>query len=411
MARIANLSSSNQRSDKQRGPLPTLGEIVERLTRVGETEHWITSCYLKLEPRDRTRRKYQIKLKNRIKERMAWLEDRGISRNEREAIAADLERVRAHLEDPSNLPAGRGVAIFACGPMDLFEAIPLPVVLRSRLAVDRSPLVRELAALDNEFGLVYCTVYDRASARFFRLSAFGIEELPGLPVPEATRPARFHGARAQKGPGVTVQGVGEHNFHQRMREEKDKHHAAVAQRLFDLTRQGATRGVVVASTGGSANSVVTHLHPYVRDALLGTANLNPKTASAPEVIDAVLEVRRQSEREWERAHVADLLEGLGTGWGVNGIEETLRCLARGQVRTLLVDAAAHDSGVRCGESGRLTIVADGCAGEGDAQAVPDVIDEAIEDALRQGSHVDVVEDSDTRGKIDGLAALLRFVGH
>ena len=40
--------------------------------------------------------------------------------------------------------------------------------------------------------------------------------------------------------------------------------------------------------------------------------------------------------------------------------------------------------------------------------MPVVVDEAIEEALRQGSNVDVVEDGDARTKVDGLAALLRF---
>ncbi len=411
MAPIANLSSSNQHADTSHpGSLPTLREIVDRLMSVETTEHWVTSCYLKLEPRDRSRRKYQIKLKNRIKERLAWLDERGVSRVEREAVHDDLERVRTFLEDPSNLPAGRGVAIFACKPLNLFEAVPLPEVFRSRLAIDRSPLVRELATLDNEFGLVYCTVYDRTSARFFRVSAFGVEELAGLPASDPTRPEKFHGARARQGPGVTVAGVGEHNFHQRIKEEKDKHHAAIAQRLFELTRHGPVRGVVVASTGATASAVISHLHPYVRDALLGTANLNPKVASPAEVVEAVLDVRHRSEREWEQAHVRELGEGRGTGLAVNGVEETLKCLARGQVRTLLVDPAMNEGGFRCEASGRLSTVAAACDGEGEAHRVPDLADEAIEEALRQGSHVDVVEHEDSRKRIEGLAALLRFVG-
>jgi peptide subunit release factor 1 (eRF1) len=40
--------------------------------------------------------------------------------------------------------------------------------------------------------------------------------------------------------------------------------------------------------------------------------------------------------------------------------------------------------------------------------VPDVIDEAIEEALRQGSNVELVEDGDARAEVAGLAALLRF---
>ncbi len=37
-----------------------------------------------------------------------------------------------------------------------------------------------------------------------------------------------------------------------------------------------------------------------------------------------------------------------------------------------------------------------------------MIDEAIEEALRQRSQIDVVEDREAQAKLDGLAALLRF---
>jgi peptide subunit release factor 1 (eRF1) len=37
-----------------------------------------------------------------------------------------------------------------------------------------------------------------------------------------------------------------------------------------------------------------------------------------------------------------------------------------------------------------------------------VVDEAIEEALRQGSTVEVVEDEAARSRVDGLAAVLRF---
>lgn len=391
----------------------TLRPVVEWLTTVGTTEHWVVSCYLKLEPRDRSRGKYLIKLKNRIKERLAWLAARGVSRQERETVERDLTRVREFLEDPGSLPVGRGVAIFASGPLDLFEAIPLPRVFRSRLAIDRTPLVRELAALDDEFGLVLATVYDRTGARFFRATASGVEELTGLSAGDTTRAGKFHGAtRAGKThgarPGTNLGALGEHNYHQRIREEKQRHFARIAERLFELTRGQPVRGVVLASTGTDANGVESHLHPYVAELVLGTAKLNSKTATAARVWDAVLDVRRESERAWERLHVDDLIEGLGTRWAVNGIAPVLDALAHGQVRTLLVDPMVTKSGYRCAGSGRLTLERAECGAEGVAEPVPDVIDEAIEEALRQGGHVDVVEDDELRGAVAGLAALLRF---
>lgn len=414
---IANRSSSSTRprtraaGGPQRAPATTgtLAPLIERLTALGTTPHWVVSCYLKLEPRDRGRAKYLIKLKNRIKRLTGDLEARGLSRAERATVERDLERVRAHLAHPTNLPAGRGIVLFACEPLGLFTAVPLPLVFRSRLVVDRTPLVRELAALDDEFGRVVCVAYDRTGARFFEVTAGGVSELPGLTAGETTRPGRFHGptqGRTRRGGGMSA--LGEHNFNQRIREEKQRHYAQIAQRLFELTREGPIRGVVLGGTGADVAAATPHLHPYVADLVLGTAKINPKTTTAPAVLEAVLDVRREREREWERRHVAELEEGIGTGWAVNGLDASLQALARGQVRTLLVDPAVERPGFRCAASGRLTVGADDCGSEGPGQPVTDLVDEAVEEALRQGTHVDVVEDAGARAVVDGLAALLRF---
>jgi peptide subunit release factor 1 (eRF1) len=388
--------------------------LIGRLTALGTTRHWVVSCYLKLEPRDRGRGKYLIKLKNRAKRLLAGLEARGLSRADRADVERDVERIREYLSHPGQLPAGRGIAIFACGATGLFEAVPLPLVFRSRLVVDHSPLVRELAALDSEFGRVLCAAYDRTSARFFAVSAHGVEELPSLTADDTTRSARFHGpskgargrGRGDGGGGMAPSAPGEHNFNQRIREEKQRHYAHIARRLFELIQEQPVRGVVLAGTKADVGAVESHLHPYVADAVLGTARLNPKEASEVEVLGAVLDIQTETERVWERRHLAELEEGIGTGWAVNGVTATLDALARGQVRTLLVDSTAEQPGFRCRGDGRLSVTADVCGD--DAEPVLDVVDEAIEDALRQGAQVDVVEDPAVQAHVDGLACLLRF---
>lgn len=298
--------------------------------------------------------------------------------------------------------------MFASEPLGLFEVIPLPQVFRSRLAIDRTPLIRELAALADEFGRVICAVVDRTSARLFEVTAFDVTELPGLAAGDTTRAGKFHGDSAPAGPGKGVAASGEYNFHQRIRVEKDRHLAAVAQRLFDLSRTVPLRGVVVGAVGREAHAVEPHLHPYLRQQLLGTIRLSPKSATPPVVMTAVLEVLHRRERVSEMEHVRALKEGLGAGWAVNGIEASLRALAHGQVRTLLVNPAMVTRGFRCLGSGRLTGIPNGCRGEGPADPVEDLVDEAIEEALRQRSQVDVIEGETAGSRVDGLAALLRF---
>jgi len=374
---------------------------LQKLTRIPGGQHPIVSCYLKLEPRDRSGGKYRIKVKNRIRAAEQGLPRLGLDRAELEAVTADLHRIQAHLEKVSNLPGAQGIAIFASAGHRLFEVIPLPRVFRSRLGVDRSPLVGELAALEDEMGTLLTVVLDRTTARIWEVSAAGaraVAELSGNPV----RGGRFHSQRAE------APGVGEHGYHGRIREEKQRHFAAIAERLFALDKQRPVRGIVLAGPGREAAGVVPFLHPYLASRVVGQARLTPKEARAADVYAATFEAREVHERGEERARVAELQEKLGTGWAVNGVGDTLRALAQGKVRTLLVRPDAAVPGFRCRDTGRRCVTERECRLEGGGIPVLDVVDDAIEEALRQKVALDVVYDEEAGQQVDGLAALLRF---
>src|SRR5438105_3188441 len=123
---------------------------VDRLSALQPGANQVVSCYLKLEPRDKARAKYVIKIKNRIKQVASDLERRPLDHAQRESVRADLDRLRRYFEEPSRLPPARGIALFVSGALDLFDVLPLPHVHRSRLAVAPVPLVRELVALRSE---------------------------------------------------------------------------------------------------------------------------------------------------------------------------------------------------------------------------------------------------------------------
>jgi peptide subunit release factor 1 (eRF1) len=342
-----------------------------------------------------------IKVKNRVKSAVHVLPRLGLERAAAEAVTRDLERVQQYLRTPGNLPSTQGVAIFACEGVGLFETVALPVVYRSRLAVDASPLVRELASVEDEFGRLLTVVLDRTSARFFEVTAYRTRELSGLRA-DSTRGKRFHGD--QDGPS----GWGEHTYNNRIREEKQRHYEAIARELFTIDRRHPAHGIVLAGPGPEAGAVEPFLHSYLVERLIGTARLNPKDATPAAVHATTLAVREGFERASERALMHEMLEGIGTGWAVNGLGPTLRALSRGQVRSLLVHADAGEPGFRCGDSGRLALTERECRGEGEPVAVLDVVDDAIEEALRQGVDVNVVYEPEARAAIDSLGALLRF---
>jgi peptide chain release factor subunit 1 len=372
-----------------------LAELLALDSRAG----WVVSCYQKLEPGDRAGDKYRIKLKNRLRGAAERLEVLGFAHRDRQAVTEALERVERFFRNHSNLAGGRGVAVFAA--KGYFRAVRLPYVLRSRVMVDRTPVVSELVALAEAGTRLLVVIADRRSARFFDVSLDAVKELEGLAAPDATRPSRFHGTRE------TPPGFGEYRFHNRIREEKHRHLARISEEIATRFRATPYEHLVVGGIGVDAGALLPHLGGELRDRVLGTLRLAPRRASAAHIRERALELLAEAAQASAADAVGELIALRETGWAVDGVEPTLRCLARGQVRTLVVDADGTIPGFRCSQSGRLTEAISTSRGEGEPIPVADLLDEAVEDTLRQRARVAVVSGHSAR-HFDRLAGILRF---
>jgi hypothetical protein len=131
-----------------------------------------------------------------------------------------------------------------------------------------------------ETSRVLAVVLDRAHARFFDVRAWETVELTSLQSP-AMRGGRFHSDR-QGGPGW-----GEHAYHGRIREERRRHLAAVAERLAGFTREHPETSIIIAGSGIAAGAFRRALPPELRERVLGTVRLNPTEVTPAQVARAV----------------------------------------------------------------------------------------------------------------------------
>lgn len=376
-----------------------MSDLLTRLAKLRPSGQPVVSCYVRLLPDDRNRRKYLITLKNAV--RTASQAGASLGHAVREVLERDLARVVASVETPARLPRTPGLAIFACEPLGLFEMVPLPAVHRTRVALGRTPLVRELDETERSFGRLLVVATDRAHARFFEVTALDTKELTSLRSP-AMRGRRFHSDR-QGSPGW-----GEHDYHNRIREEKHRHFAAVVRRIEEFEAANATAGLVVAGPGPEGREVARFLSPALGRKLLGTTRLTVSEIRPADARAAGLAVRTEFTRSHDRATVESMEKAVGNRWAANGVRPTLRALSRGQLRHLLIPEAQSGAGYRCSTTGRLVLAKADCRGEGEAIPVPDLINEAIEEAFRQQVTVSVIHDQEAQEGIDGLAGFLRF---
>ena len=359
---------------------------------------WVVSCYQKLEPGDRANDKFRIKLKNRLRVAHERLGILGFSHDERETIGETLDQVESFFRNNTNLSGARGIAVFA--GQGWMRAVRLPHVLRSRVLVDRTPVVGELVAYTEHGSRVLAVVADRVSARLFAVDLEGAEEIEGVVNPEATRSSKYHGSD-------DAPGQGEYKFHNKIREEKHRHLARISDEVARAFRQRAFDGVVVGGVGPDADALLPHLPSNVRDRVLGVVKLAPKHVTPAEVRERAIALWADAT-EHAAADAVGELEGLrASGWAVDGVDATLKALSRGQVRTLLVDQEAVVPGYRMAASGRLTLTPSGLRSEGEPLPIADLLDDAIEDALRQRARVYALM-GDLAGEFDKIAAILRF---
>jgi peptide chain release factor subunit 1 len=176
----------------------------------------------------------------------------------------------------------------------------------------------------------------------------------------------------------------------------------------DIDRKSPGHQIVVAAPANEAAGLEPFLHNYVADRLIGLARLAPKDATPAAVHQLTMEVKAGHARASEVRHIEDLAEGLGTGWAVHGVRETLNALSQGKIRLLLVSGETILPGFRSMKTGRLSTLARDLREDGQVMPTVDVIDDAIEEALRQRVALDVIYDPEVAEAIDGLAGLLRF---
>jgi peptide subunit release factor 1 (eRF1) len=379
----------------------SIAALLERLTTIPPGPHPVVSCYVRLDPEDRTRNQYLLSVKSRMKELEADPQLLDLSRADRLMVERDLARIRAYLDHPRGLPPARGLALFAAEGLGLWAGVPLPRAHRTRVILDDTPWVGELVAASQDTAPILVAAVDRALARFFTVSPAETAELDsGFTV--SGRGGKYVADRKD------APGKGERAYHGRLREERLRHYAMIADRLADLAVAHPAAGIVLAGPSDHTSALHRFLPDHLARRVIGTIRINPTSASPATIQAAACQVAHEHQEKAVARALLALQEDIGSGWAVEGVRETLRALSRGQVRTLYVEDGVQGGGFRCTGTGRLVIGRSDCAEEGEARPIRDIADEAIEDALRQRARVVLAPRGSAGEPIDGLAATLRF---
>jgi peptide subunit release factor 1 (eRF1) len=185
-----------------------------------------------------------------------------------------------------------------------------------------------------------------------------------------------------------------------------RHAAEVA---FDLYREVGFQHFAIGAPDAIAHELESCLHPYLAERLCGRIGV-PVGSSLDDIRAAAIELEIEVNRAREADLVARLRDSVASGGkAVAGLESVLRALHGRRVERLVVSAGFSEAGWRCAACDALAPVGPSCpACAGQMHRVVDVVEDAIEDSLRQGIQVAICVDNADLDVAGRVGAFLRY---
>lgn len=329
----------------------------------------IVSLYLNTEPDGNGRPRYDVFLRKDLRERTATYPEHSV---ERESVDADVARIERYIATDLQ-PSTRGLAIFACGAANVFEAIQLDVPFeRHELLVGSQPHLYSLARLDDEHPRYAAVVVDTNLARIVVFST-------GCTVASDE-------VRSEKTKHVKSGGWSQARFQRHVDQKHVQHAKDVVDRLEAIVRADAVNHIVLAGDEVAVPLIRQQLPDHLEKKVVDVVRLDIRSPEH-EILAATLEALRQKDEEGDESAVrAAVDEFRASGLGTVGLQRVRAALAAGQVHVLMLTASP----------GRIT--------GGDK-----VANELVVLATQTAAQVRFIENPELLQSFDGVAASLRYV--
>jgi hypothetical protein len=317
-----------------------------------------------------------------------------LEHDEREALKADVERVRQVLAGDVAANGTRAVAVYACQSEDLLEVVSLRHPLGSRVVLDTSPYVEPL--VQEGARERWCVLLaNRRAARLFTGDAESLEETDRIEddVHSQHDQGGWSQARYQRG----------------VEKEKDDHLQHTADVAFELFQRRGFDRLLIGGPEELVNDLEGRLHSYLRERIAGRVQCDVENSSVDEVRACAAERIVEFVRKHERAALDRLTEGVGRGGrGAAGLADVLAALCEAKVEVLLINRGLTASGFCDPATGMLYASERDAPSGSSLTPVDDMVERAIEKAIEQSAEVIGVRHHEDLGPLGGIGAVLRY---
>jgi peptide chain release factor subunit 1 len=326
-------------------------------------------------------------------------------------LREDRSRIEEFLTGELDAEGVRGLAVFACGPSGLWEVVRLPHAVDRQVTIGPAPRIEQLAH-DADASTWAVALVSRAHGRVLRGDSHGLVET-------IVRDDDVHGQHDQGG-------WSQPRYQRSVEREADAHVGALLETLHRACLRRPFDHLLFVAASELWPAIERRLHSDLAPLVAGRVEADVERSTPEDVLEVARPVMQRVAIERERALLARLAQGLGTGErAAAGLQPTLDMLLQGRVEALLVlDGFSAPGAVcpACGWMGGDPAVGT-CPVDGqDVERREDVVEAAVASALRQDAAVVFVRRRDDPNDAEtgpnasflelqghgGIAAVLRF---
>jgi peptide chain release factor subunit 1 len=318
-----------------------------------------------------------------------------LSHEQREALRADLSRIRDFFDSQFDRDGAHGVAVFSAGLDNLWRTLPLADSVADRIAIGREFYLSPLVPLVGRGDGALVAVVGRERGTVYLLRAGRLEELVDQFDEQPSRHDQggWSQARYQRHIEMLV--------HEHLKD--------VAEQLERRVRRlQSPRVVVIAGeeTRAEFDEILSH---EAKNAIVGWTQAEAH-ASPTELLEAARPVLEEWHAKQEHEAAERWREEAGRGGRAGaGWQDTLEAASDGRVELLLFQEGTERRAWQCPKCGRVSASGGACPLDGTRMDErDDGLNLAIHQTLVHGGSVLALRHHQDLEPVEGIGALLRY---
>ncbi|NWF52826.1 MAG: hypothetical protein HXY47_07060 [Nitrospirae bacterium] len=367
---------------------------LKEVASIERRDGYFVSLYLNVDPMFNKKGDYIVHLKNMMKNTIDILD-----KNVYKKVKVDLEKVDNYILT-NKRSFKKGVALLSSSKNSFWKEYHLGVPVKNELIVDKSPYVKPLMDILDNYQRYAVLLVDKEFARIFLIHLREIIEYGEVYTPDIPGKHKRGGWFA----------LSQSHYERHINYHIGMHLKEVIEKLDSFLSGEYIGRIIIGGSDEAVSMVRGMLHKKILDKVIGTVKIE-MFANSSEVLSKVEPVVLKYEKKKEDETIEKLITtAMKNKDAVIGLEDVLNSLQEKRVMKLIVAKDLKVPGFICPACGFLTTqnvsTCPYCKGKMDM--VDYLISLAGEKAINQGALVEVVEDNRKLLEVGGIGAFLRF---